>query len=307
MRRRNSVALVLPRPTDKSPGTAHAQNGRRGGCPAGPRLPASGVGLRSGVEAAKLEPASVDAQDRASYKPMLPLRFARRPVGSRPTDGLAILWSRASGDSFLGVGRDAPACRVTSARLELDKPLAAAKSVRRAGHRLDGDAAPLDVGKAVAREDHQVRVALVGPEGRRARIYPRPTINLTLEVGEAMVELGRADSPRLAKSSPSSATDSLPTGMPRSSPMRTVAAGTRSSTSLTTSWSTARYGCERPRTVRCRIRRSSPRSARLDPRRRASTPRAAPARTGSRAAGRGGARTPPGQPRGRRPTTPTSV
>ena len=32
------------------------------------------------------------------YKLRLPLKFARRPVGSRPTAGLAILWCRASGD-----------------------------------------------------------------------------------------------------------------------------------------------------------------------------------------------------------------
>ena len=32
------------------------------------------------------------------YKLRLPLRFARRPVDSRPTAGLVILWCRASGD-----------------------------------------------------------------------------------------------------------------------------------------------------------------------------------------------------------------
>ena len=32
------------------------------------------------------------------YKLRLPFEFARRPVRSRPTVGLAILWSRASGD-----------------------------------------------------------------------------------------------------------------------------------------------------------------------------------------------------------------
>ena len=37
------------------------------------------------------------------YKLRLPLRFARRPVGSRPTSGLAILKSRASGD-WLSLG-----------------------------------------------------------------------------------------------------------------------------------------------------------------------------------------------------------
>jgi len=39
------------------------------------------------------------------YKLRPPLRFARRPVGSRPTTGLAILWCRASGD-WLSVGAE---------------------------------------------------------------------------------------------------------------------------------------------------------------------------------------------------------
>src|SRR6059058_69356 len=39
------------------------------------------------------------------YKLRLPLNFARRPVGSRPTAGLAILWCRASGD-WLSLGAE---------------------------------------------------------------------------------------------------------------------------------------------------------------------------------------------------------
>jgi hypothetical protein len=39
------------------------------------------------------------------YKLRLPLSFARRPVGSRPTAGLAILWCRASGD-WLSLGAE---------------------------------------------------------------------------------------------------------------------------------------------------------------------------------------------------------
>jgi hypothetical protein len=39
------------------------------------------------------------------YKLRLPLRFARRPVGSRPTAGLAILWCRTSGD-WLSLGAE---------------------------------------------------------------------------------------------------------------------------------------------------------------------------------------------------------
>jgi len=39
------------------------------------------------------------------YKLRLPLSFARRPVGSRPTAGLAILWCRTSGD-WLSLGAE---------------------------------------------------------------------------------------------------------------------------------------------------------------------------------------------------------
>ena len=42
---------------------------------------------------------------RSFYKLRPPLGFARRPVGSRPTAGLAILWSRASGD-WLSLGAE---------------------------------------------------------------------------------------------------------------------------------------------------------------------------------------------------------
>jgi hypothetical protein len=49
------------------------------------------------------------------YKRRLPLEFARRPVGSRPTAGLVILWCRTSGDDVPSVPSpfvDA-ACRTT--------------------------------------------------------------------------------------------------------------------------------------------------------------------------------------------------
>ena len=39
------------------------------------------------------------------YKLRLPLNFARRPVDSRPTAGLAILWCRTSGD-WLSLGAE---------------------------------------------------------------------------------------------------------------------------------------------------------------------------------------------------------
>jgi hypothetical protein len=46
-----------------------------------------------------------DRPEQSVYKLRLPFRFARRPVGSRPTDGLAILWCRASGD-WLSLGAE---------------------------------------------------------------------------------------------------------------------------------------------------------------------------------------------------------
>ena len=42
---------------------------------------------------------------KSVYKLRLPFSFARRPVGSRPTSGLAILWGRASGD-WLSLGAE---------------------------------------------------------------------------------------------------------------------------------------------------------------------------------------------------------
>jgi hypothetical protein len=43
--------------------------------------------------------------DESVYKHRSPLKFARRPVGDRPTDGLAILKCRAAGD-WLSVGAE---------------------------------------------------------------------------------------------------------------------------------------------------------------------------------------------------------
>jgi hypothetical protein len=57
------------------------------------------------MEAAGIEPASADAPELSVYKLRLPLNFARRPVGSRPTAGLAILWCRALGD-WLSLGAE---------------------------------------------------------------------------------------------------------------------------------------------------------------------------------------------------------
>jgi hypothetical protein len=61
-------------------------------------------------------------------------------------------------------GSDAPCARERGAWLRPDQGVPGPKCVRRAGHGLDGKAAPVDVGKRVAAEEHQVRVALVDPE-----------------------------------------------------------------------------------------------------------------------------------------------
>ena len=81
--------------------------------------------------------------------------------------------------------------------------LAGAERVRRAGHRLDGEAAAVDVGQRVAGEEHQVAV---GSSSQSVRPAPRRSAQLdageavvALEVGEAVVEPRRADRPRLAE------------------------------------------------------------------------------------------------------------
>ena len=88
-------------------------------------------------------------------------------------------------------------------RRQGDQPVAAAKRVRGAGHRLDGHAAASAIRKRVAGEHHQVRIRLVGPEsglpavGRE--LDERKTVWTALEVGERVVELRRPDRTRLAK------------------------------------------------------------------------------------------------------------
>src|SRR6266436_1181539 len=61
-------------------------------------------------------------------------------------------------------GSDAPCARERGAWLEPDQGVPGPKCVWRAGHGLDGKAVPVDVGKRVAAEEHQVGVALVDPE-----------------------------------------------------------------------------------------------------------------------------------------------
>ena len=161
----------------------------------------------------------------------------------------AALRSAASGKRS-GPNVDPPGAREGPAGLQADQRLARPERVRWAGHRLDREAAPVDVGKRVAGEQHQVRVGLVDPE-RQAR---RPSavaerdasepVAVALEIGEGVVELGRARSAcgrRKSYSVPS--TDSEPTGMPRSSDKRTVRAGRLRASTGSTGWRPAlRYG-----------------------------------------------------------------
>lgn len=78
--------------------------------------------------------------------------------------------------------------------LEANQAVSAAECVRGAGHRLDGDASPLDVRQTVAREDHQVLVALAGPECRPVpEAHPGSSVVVALEVGEAVVESQLSD------------------------------------------------------------------------------------------------------------------
>ena len=100
---------------------------------------------------------------------------------------------------------DAPAAREGLARLQPDQPLAAPKRVRWTRHRLDGEAAPVHVRKRIAREHHHVRILLVDPERelaapvRVSQLDASSAVLVAPEVGEGMVQDGRADRPRLAE------------------------------------------------------------------------------------------------------------
>src|ERR1700731_4170588 len=100
-------------------------------------------------------------------------------------------------------GSDAPCARARGAWLQPDQGVPGPKCVRRAGHGFDGKAAPVDVGKRVATEEHQVGVALVDPERAPSpgvRIwehYTSEAIPSPLEIGECVVGRGGADLPRL--------------------------------------------------------------------------------------------------------------
>jgi len=89
--------------------------------------------------------------------------------------------------------------RARRAWLQPDQSVPGSKCVRRTGHRLDGKTAPIDVGKRVAAEKHQVRVALVDPERdlspvvRISEFNTSEAILIPLKVGERIVQRCRAD------------------------------------------------------------------------------------------------------------------
>jgi hypothetical protein len=100
-------------------------------------------------------------------------------------------------------GNDAPCARKRGTWLQPDQGVPGPKCVRRAGHGLDGKAVPVDVGKRIAAEEHQVGVALVDPERDPSPVVgiskfdTSEAILVSLEVGERVVERRRADPPRL--------------------------------------------------------------------------------------------------------------
>src|SRR6476619_6557800 len=88
------------------------------------------------------------------------------------------------------------------AGLEDDQPVAAREGVVRAGHRLDRDAPAGAFGQRGAGEDHQVRIALVGPERRAVELDAREAVDTAVELGKAVVELNgpdRAGPPEVAR------------------------------------------------------------------------------------------------------------
>src|SRR3954447_10718992 len=94
--------------------------------------------------------------------------------------------------------RDAPADGEGLSGLQTDQRLAGPEGVGRAGHRLHRQAVTGNVAKRVAREEHEVGVSLVDPEGHApalgiVELDASKAVVLALEVREAVVELGRAD------------------------------------------------------------------------------------------------------------------
>ena len=104
------------------------------------------------------------------------------------------------------------------------------EGVRRAGHRLDREAPPVDIGPAVARERASgSRSSSSSPERRLlsiAAMTPREAVVVALEIGEAWSSFVAADGPRLAEVELGPVHGPGADGIPRSSRAGTVRAGT---------------------------------------------------------------------------------
>jgi hypothetical protein len=117
--------------------------------------------------------------------------------------------------------RDPPGGGGRLARLEPDQRVAGPERIRRASHRLDREAATAHVWTGVAREDHQVAVALVHSERYRcmdvriAQPNASAAVVVTGEIGERVVEPRRTDR-RARKSDSVPSTGSEPAGRSRS-------------------------------------------------------------------------------------------
>ena len=147
---------------------------------------------------------------------------------SRLRSGARMSCHRASHQEPEGAMPQVP---VQDPLIELDDRPAGTERVRRARHRLDGEAPPAHVGQRVAGEEHQVVVALVDPQrqprrrSRVAELDAREAVVVTLEVGERVVELRRADRPRRGGSRRPCPRRARAVGQPRSSRARPFAPG----------------------------------------------------------------------------------
>ena len=125
---------------------------------------------------------------------------ARAPTAPRPPG-----CCRPRGGEDARQLADPPGARPRGAGLEPDDALAGAKGVRRARHRLDGEAPPVHVGQRVAGEELEVGVGVVRPDGHLhpavlvLEVDPRDPVVVRFEVGERVVEPRRAEHSRAAE------------------------------------------------------------------------------------------------------------
>src|ERR671924_111847 len=112
--------------------------------------------------------------------------------------------SAASGKSS-GPTFDPPGARERLAGLQLDECLSCPEGIRRAGHRIDRQAAAGDIREWVAGEEHQVTVGLIHPERQPAAVVgiaerdASQAVFVALEIHERVVESRRADRSRPAE------------------------------------------------------------------------------------------------------------